>query len=187
MAKMLSGPAWVQKFPTSTSTDDLVDPFRSNVKKFLAALKKSGATVSISATLRPKERVYLMYWSFQIAGGLDPEKAEAMAGVDIDWVHRDAQGKKDLAASKAAAGKMVAGYGIVYQPAKASCHSGGTAIDMDIAWKSGTLTISGGAGKKVTIAGTPKDGGNTGLQLVGRSYGVIKLVSDPPHWSSDGH
>jgi len=25
------------------------------------------------------------------------------------------------------------------------------------------------------------------LQEVGAGYGVIKLKSDPPHWSSDGH
>jgi D-alanyl-D-alanine dipeptidase len=187
MAKTLSSSAWVQKFPNSTSTDDLVDPFKSNAKKFIAALRKSGATVAINATLRPKERVYLMYWSFKIAGGWDPEKAEEMAGVGIEWVHRDAYGKKDIAASKAAAGTMVAGYGIAYEPAKISRHSAGTAIDMDIAWSAGTFKITDGAGKDVTIKSTPKGGGNTDLHLVGKSYGAIKLVSDPPHWSSDGH
>ena len=28
---------------------------------------------------------------------------------------------------------------------------------------------------------------NARLQAVGRSFGVIKLVDDPPHWSDDGH
>lgn len=187
MAKTLSGPAWVQKFPTSTSTDDLVDPFKSNAKKFIAALQKAGATVSIGATLRPKQRAYLMHWSFEISRGFDPETVPEMAGVDIEWVHRDSSGRADLAASKTAADKMVSGYDIAFEPALVSHHSEGTAIDMDIAWSTGTLKITDGTGSDVTIASNPKSGGNTDLHKVGRSYGVIKLVSDPPHWSNDGH
>ena len=51
----LSGPQWVSQFRESTSTDDLVDPFRGNVNRFLAALSTAGATVSIATTLRPPE------------------------------------------------------------------------------------------------------------------------------------
>src|SRR5579871_6583979 len=97
MAKILSGVLWVAKFPTSVSLDDLAEPFRSNAKKFIAALRAAGATVSIQATLRPPQRAYLMHWSFQIAGGLDPEKAPVLAEVEIDWVHRDAAGNKNMA------------------------------------------------------------------------------------------
>jgi len=36
--------------------------------------------------------------------------------------------------------------------------------------------------------GTPRTGaGNTALHGVGAGYGVHKIVSDPPHWSDDGH
>jgi hypothetical protein len=187
MAKTLSGPEWVPKFPTSTSTDDLVGPFKSDAKAFIAALRTAGATVFISATLRPKERAYLMHWCFEISRGFDPEQVPPMAGVDIEWVHRDAEGVKDLAASKAAAAKMVAGYDIAFEPALVTRHADGTAIDMDIAWSSSTLNITDGTGNSVAITASPKDGGNTQLHQVGKSYGVIKLVSDPPHWSSDGH
>jgi SH3-like domain-containing protein len=65
--KTLSGAGWVAKFPTSTSTTDLVDPFKTNASSFIAALQSAGATVSIGATLRPKQRAYLMHWSFRIA------------------------------------------------------------------------------------------------------------------------
>jgi hypothetical protein len=187
MAKTLSSVAWVQKFPNSTSTDDLVDPFKSNAKKFIAALQKAGATVDIKSTLRPKERAYLMHWSFKISGGLDPEKVPEMQGVDIEWVHRDSKGAKNLAASKTAADQMVAGYDIAFEPALVSRHTEGNAIDMDIEWTAKELTITDGAGKAVTIKTGNKDGSNTDLQKVGKSYSVIKLVSDPPHWSSDGH
>jgi hypothetical protein len=181
-----SGFVWVSKFPQSTSTDDLVDPFKSNCKKFISALEAAGATVSISSTLRPKERAYLMHWSFEVANGLDPEKVPAMTGVDIDWVHKDSKGNKNISASKTAAQAMMDGYDIVHEPALTSRHTEGKAIDMDISW-SGELKIKDAAGKEVSIKGSPKDGGNTDLHKVGKSYNVIKLVSDPPHWSSDGH
>jgi hypothetical protein len=187
MAKILSGSTWVQQFPTSTSVDDLVDPFQSNVKQFIAALRKSGATVSIGSTVRPKERAWLMHWSFMISKGLDPGNVPVMIGVDIEWVHRDANGNADLSVSKAAADAMVSGYEILFAPVLVSQHTAGLAIDMDIGWSGKVLTITDGAGKPVMIETNPKDGGNPDLHRVGASYGVIKLVSDPPHWSSDGH
>ena len=187
MAKTLSGASWVQKFPNSTSLDDLVDPFKGNAKKFIAALQKAGATVTVNATLRPKERAYLMHWSFKVSNGLDPEKVPAMTGVEIEWVHRDAKGNKNLAASKTAADMMVSGYDIAFQPVLVSRHTEGKAIDMDISWTAREFTITDGAGKSVTIKSASKDGSDTDLHKVAKSYNVIKLVSDPPHWSSDGH
>jgi len=37
-----------------------------------------------------------------------------------------------------------------------------------------------------TIAAQPRNGSNPELIAIGRGYGVIKLPSDPPHWSDDG-
>jgi hypothetical protein len=188
MAKTLSGQAWVSKFPNSTSTDDLADPFKSNAEKFIAALKDAGASVSINATKRPKERAFLMHWSFRIAKeGYDPEKVPEMPGVDIDWVHRDKKGDCDLSDSQTAAGRMVMAYEIAYRPVIDSRHTEGKAIDMDISWTAAELKIKDGGNKDVSIKTGAKDGGNTELHKVGKSYNVIKLVSDPPHWSTDGH
>jgi hypothetical protein len=106
-------------------------------------------------------------------------------GVDIVWLHTTAPGQPDLARSKAAAEAMVNGYGIVFKPALTSRHTEGRAIDMTISW-SGSLTIAGADGSSSTIVSTPRNGSNPELQAVGRSYGVIKLRTDPPHWSSDG-
>ena len=187
MAKTLSGPLWVAQFPNSTSVDDLTEPFKSNVKKFLAALKAAGASVSISATKRLKERAYLMHWSFKISEGLDPDKVPVMAGVEIEWTHRDQKGNKDLAASKFAASEMVDKYDIAFEPALVSRHSEGKAIDMNVSWTSQELVIMDGSGKEITINGVPKSGMNSQLHKVGASYKVMKLVTDRPHWSSDGH
>lgn len=186
--KELSGAPWVARFPTSRSTADLTPAFQTNVNNFISALRNAGATVSIAATYRPGERAALMHYAYRVAReGLDPSAVPAQAGIDISWVHRDAKGNVDLAASRAAAEQMVQGYGIVYRPALQSRHTQRRAIDMTITW-SGNLTITDRSGTQVTITSTPRTGaGNAALHRVGASYGVRKLVSDAPHWSDDGH
>ncbi len=185
-ALVLSGADWVKQFPTSKDVEDLASPFRENVKNFLAALDAAKATVSISATYRPKERAYLMHYAFVIAReGYNPANVPAMAGVDIDWAHRKANGRIDLDASKNAAEDMVNGYDIVYRPALTSQHTARQAIDMSITWD-GSLTIDDARGNENEIKSPPRTGHNSLLAKVGKTYGVVKLVSDPPHWSSNG-
>jgi hypothetical protein len=183
----LSGAAWVSRFPTSSSLADLTEPFRTNANRFVAALRAASATVRVSDTLRPPQRAYLMHFSWKIAReGLDPGDADAMQGVDIQWVHVTA-GVADPGASLQAAEDMVRGYGIVFEPVLKSRHTEGNAVDMDISWQ-GNLVIAGADGSTQTISSAPRTGaGNSDLQQVGVSYGVKKLLSDPPHWSSDGH
>ena len=184
----LSGPLWVPRFPASTRIEDLAEPFRGNVRRFLAALRQAHASVAVADTLRRSERAYLMHFAFAIAReSLDPRAVPPKPGVDIQWLHRDAHGQPDVAASRAAAEQMVRGYGIVFKPVLGSRHTAGTAIDMTITWQN-NLSIAGPDGTIVTISSAPRDGaGNTDLHRVGRSYNVIKLASDPPHWSADGH
>jgi hypothetical protein len=175
----LSGKAWVSRFPTSRSILDLKPPFLAKMFNFNNALIKAGAKIKINATLRPPERAYLMHWSFKIAHGMiDPLDVPIMPGVDIRWSHGD------LEQSRLAAIEMVQGYGIAFPPALTSNHIRGLAIDMNIAWSS-ILKIKDAAGGIVRI-GAPRSGANTKLHKVGKSYGVIKLVSDPPHWSDNG-
>jgi hypothetical protein len=184
----LSGARWADRFPTSTSTADLAQPFQGNVNTFISALRAAGTTIAINATYRPPERAYLMHYSFRIAReGLDPANVPARAGVDIRWLHTNAQGRPDLGASRQGAEAMVRGYGIVHRPVLASRHTERLAIDMDISW-SRDLVITDRAGQRVTISSVPRTGaGNQDLHRVGASYGVHKLAGDPPHWSSDGH
>src|SRR5262249_6641788 len=146
-----------------------------------------GATVTIAATLRPPERAYLMHFSYMVANGqIDARNVPAMAGVNIDWVHRTADGQFDLTATKKAAQDMVKGYGIVYAPALVSRHSQGLAIDMNITWTKATLQVKDASGNVVNVTGAKNGADNTQLHAVGATYGVIKLVKDKPHWSSDG-
>jgi D-alanyl-D-alanine dipeptidase len=170
-----SGREWVRQFPTSRSIGDLNEPFETNCRNFVNSLKASGASVDIAATLRPPERAYLMHYSYRIAKeGLDPAKVPAMAGVDIDWTHGG-----DKRAAVQAAKEMVAGYGIVYKPALNSRHSQGLAIDMDISNYRGRPFVDGDGN-------TVKVRNHDDLVKLGASFGVKKLASDPPHWSSDG-
>lgn len=184
-----SGPSWVRQFPGSASPEDCLEPFRSNLKAFLAALTDAGAQVDIAATYRPPERAYLMHWSWRIARNLvDPRAVPAMSGVDIDWVHRTDSGDADIPKSRSVASQMVSLYGIVAQPALASRHTERRAVDMDISW-TGSLPIRNADGTASQIATEPRSGMNEDLIGVGQSYGVIKaqFAGDPPHWSEDGH
>jgi hypothetical protein len=177
-----SGPAWCARFPPSKSLDDLLPDFADRVRAFLSALSRAGAHVSIADTYRPPERAYLMHWCCMVGGsGQDPHAVPPMAGVAIDWTCGGA-----IAASRDGARRMMAGYQIRFPAALTSRHTQRRAIDMTIGWQ-GTLSIRDFDGRPHAIASGPRDGSNPELVAVGRSFGVIKLVSDPPHWSDDGH
>ncbi|MDQ7251608.1 hypothetical protein [Dongia sedimenti] len=185
----LSGPEWVDRYPTSSDPNDCVGEFRDNLIQFIKALHAAKATVKISATLRPPQRAYLMHHAYKIAHNVeDPGNVPKMAVINIDWVHRDEAGEPDLPKSRSAASQMVTAYGIVAQPALVSRHTQGRAVDMDISWN-GTLTIAPRNGAPRPIASMPRTGENKELHAIGASYGVIKAVfaGDPPHWSDDGH
>lgn len=179
----LSGPAWIASFPDTRSTAALERTFKTGVDAFIASMKTGGATVAISSTYRPVERAYLMHYAFAIAhDDVRPQDVPPQPGVDIQWDHGND------AASKRGAQQMVDAYGIVKEPALHSRHTERKAIDMTISWK-GTLTLTDGGGKKVTIDSAPRNGMNSDLAMVGRTFGVVKALfaGDPPHWSSDGH
>jgi hypothetical protein len=186
-ANELSGAQWVSRFPGSSKVSDCNEPFRSNLTTFLDALRAAGATISISSTLRPKERAYLMHWSWMIVKrGTNPESVPSMDGVSIQWVHPTA------AASVAAAGDMVDGYdigGLGTPPALNSKHTLGLAVDMSIGWR-GTLTIADSQEQAVQISSEPRSGLNSELHAIGAGYGVIKYNRsgvDRPHWSDSGN
>lgn len=182
-----SGSNWVARYPTSTRISDLAPAFANSVSSFVGALRDAGATVRIGATLRPPQRAYLMHWSWRVANeGYDPRRVPPQDAVDIIWDHTDARGEYDELASRHAARDMVNGYEIAFRPSLASRHTEGRAIDMTINW-AGALSVRDAASKVVAITSTPRSGENSALQTVGASYGVVKLASDPPHWSDDGH
>jgi len=181
----LSGAAWWRanegKYPTSHSLDDLAKPFRDNARAFVQALRDAGASVSIGATYRHPTRAHLMHYCVKVAKGqIAPNKVPAITGCDINWDHGD------LAKSKAAAQEMADLFDIAFPASLTSLHITGRAMDITIGW-SGTLAIKDAQGAIKSI-GAPRNGkDNAALHKVGASYKVFKLVSDPPHWSDNGH
>lgn len=169
-----SGVAWCSRFPGSRDVEDLADPFRTNAKNFIAAMQAAGVTVRPQATYRPKQRAYLMHYCAKIADGrLTPAQVPVCEGVHIDWDHGDQN------RSKLAAQAMQAGYGIVYPPAYPTRHSDRTAIDMSLAnYLNRSVTDAQG---RVVVITKESD-----LHSVGKTYGVLKLIADRPHWSLDG-
>jgi len=182
-APSLSGAAWWHanqaRFPNSRDIEDLDATFKPKVKRFLAAMKEAGINYEVNSTRRSKIRAYLMHYSWMIAkGNVAPEAVPIEPGCDIVWDHGNAS------ASKVAAQQMVGLFGLVFKPSLNSRHIPGLAIDMDIAW-TGTAKVKDASGSVVSI-GSPCDDSNTKLHTVGASYGVVKNLKDPPHWSDTG-
>jgi hypothetical protein len=181
----LSGAAWwhanQQNFPNSSSLLDLNPPFRDRATAFVKALQAARASVSVTSTLRHPIRAYLMHYSWTVAHRLDaPASVPAKAGCVIVWDHGN------LAQSRAAAQEMVDLFGMAFIAALTSRHIEGHAVDMNISWN-GTLSIKDASGA-IHALGAPRNGvANSGLHAAGKSFGVHKLSTDPPHWSIDGH
>jgi hypothetical protein len=181
LRQRLSGRNWVNFFPDRDSIDDLASPFRQRIQAFERALQDAGATIRIASVLRPPERAYLMHYAFRISRNeIAAQNVPPMPNVDINWVHYN------NAISIQAASEMVSAYDIAYRPALTSRHTRGLAIDWEIFW-TGTLRVKNANGNIVNINEPRTSYENPTLWQVGRSYGVIKLASDRPHWSSDGH
>jgi hypothetical protein len=192
-ANELSGAQWVARFPGSSSAADCVEPFRAALMSFLSTLQAAGASVSIAATLRPRQRAYLMHWCWKIVNAdADPQTIPPHAGVNIQWAHVDAQGSFSFTGSVDAAQDMVNGYGMQNlgtAPALNSKHISGLAVDMSISW-TGTLSVVDASGTAVAIDTLPRTGMNPDLHAVGASFGVIKYNrsgTDRPHWSDTGN
>jgi len=160
MPKTKSGIFWVTwanaHAKNSTSVEDLVEPFKANVKAFIKALQDAGAKVDVGTTTRSDKRAYLFHWCWKIGlGKAKASDATAMAGVDIEWDHGDAE------KSKKGAKEMIDGFGLAVPsastnpPALNTNHTPGKAIDMDITW-TGTIKIKkkDGTAESVAFIGT---------------------------------
>ena len=191
MAKVQSGTFWIAWANTnarnSTSVDDLVEPFKTNVKTFIKALQNAGATVDVMATLRSDKRAYLFHWCWLIGlGKAKAATADTMAGVDIEWNHGDDQ------KSQAGAKEMIVGFNLAVPPSSTNPpalhtnHSFGKAIDMEITWK-GTINVKQHDGTLQPVTFLADVNQNLKLHAIGATYGVMKLTTDAPHWSIDGH
>ena len=116
----LSGANWFALFPTGNSITDLDSAFQKKAQEFADALVAAGADINITASRRPRQRAYLMHYSWSIWKHLqNPASVPAFkpraheAAVDIEWLHRTPSGDPDIVASRAAAFEMVKAYEMV--------------------------------------------------------------------------
>lgn len=182
-----SGRQWCGRFLGNNTLAGLNADFRPKATRFIAALRAAGVGVKINAVFRPNERSYLMFWAFMICRGTDPTTVPPWPNVPVDWTHRGADGKPNLAAAKRAAEDMCKGYGI--QPHKASQrvgqptrsrHNYGAAVDMDLsAYVGKVVKDADGTDVKVKDFST--------LVAIGKSYGVKYYPKENMHWSDTGH
>lgn len=179
-----AGTAWCDRFPASNRLEDLEPAFGASVRAFTTAIEIAGGRVAIADTFRPAERAYLMHFACLVAGYRDDQKVfhqispgdvPAMAGVEIDWTCGG-----DGGAARTAAVAMRKRFDIVYPAALVSNHTRRKAVDMRINFQ-GVIHVRTRSGTLVPVE-RQQD-----LWPVGKSYGVIKLASDEPHWSVDGH
>lgn len=168
-----AGRYWTEQYPTGRTTGSLEEPFQTSVEKMITALEAGGADVDIAATRRPRERAYLMRGAWDIVNeGVDPADVPAFPGIDIEW-------------TREGAAEMVAIYRLAYRPSLTSRHIEGKAIDMSITWK-GLITVTDARGVRQTLDWSKLADRTTRLYAFGATFGVKKLVKDPPHWSTDG-
>jgi Putative peptidoglycan binding domain len=204
-AKNLSGTTfdWVAWSDTnaadSKATADLEEPFKTNFGIFKEMLEDAGAVCNVTLTKRSDKRAYLCHWAWKIAKG-DRKSAEIppMEGVDIDWVHKDDEGKPDEAKSKKAAEDMAAAFGVdaLRRPPLLTDHYvRGQSADMTVTW-AGTITlyrlrkhsaalVASLAALKVSadsvtenVTSNPKDASNPDLIRIARSYKVYRSPVD---------
>jgi hypothetical protein len=185
----LSGADWWHDnqglYPNSVLVSDLSPVFRDRTARFINALRVAGASVIVGSTRRNATRAYLMHYCWQISqNGMNPAAIPIRADCAIKWDHGDPS------TSQKAAKDMATLFAMKHIASLESRHIQGEAIDMQIKW-SGEIIVKDADGNRISLNalhGGEKNSGeqNSALHEIGRSYGVIKLVSDPPHWSSDG-
>jgi LysM repeat protein len=183
-----SGAVWCARFPGSAELSSLNDAFKPKATAFISAMRDAHISVRINAALRPIQRSYLMYHAFEIAKGSErPDHIPPWTGVNIDWVHRNADGSMNLRQSVDAAKAMCLGFGIHYnsstqavgRPGR-SRHNYGAAVDLNIAGYAGKR-VKDSTGTEVLIHSFAD------LKQLGHGYGVIYYPHENMHWSDTGH
>lgn len=193
-----SGEKWVGRYLSSRDIKKLKSPFKENLTAFITALNAAGVTVTINTTLRPPQRSYLMYYAREIATGrIQPDKVPEFTPrhgdepVMIDWAHRHANGKADIATALKAAKEMDSAYGaagVIGKPYRSN-HNGGKAVDMKFipAWAIGkTITTKSGITKTITSRRAIIEEGAK-YNVFHWSYSGPRAKDDDPHWSETGN
>lgn len=204
----LLGPRWSARFrnpPTSKRMLAALDEkntsgtFSSRIRGLRQQVRAQGGDFYIYATVRSRERGYLMWGAFMLsrqeneagvrAGVAKLKRVNAQWGlrIQIDWAY-----PRDWEATREAAREMSDAYDVVYATeggARNSRHYGGTAIDFGVLALPRQLTLEAPDGVARTFdLSDPEHPRDLNLSpelidWVEAHFQMEKLRSDYPHWT----
>ena len=200
------GKRWTARYPNPVDEAERLqaleaeggDDFRARIEQLIEQLREQGAEVHVLATVRRRERGYLMYGAFtlsrasnqaQVAQRVDELNRlnrEWNLDIPIEWQHPDG-----WQATIEAATQMAETYNVVYATrhgARHSNHYGAGAIDLSVTHLPRHLRLQAPDGAERTFdlsgADEPRDLNLTPrlIEWIEAHYDVRKLRSDYPHW-----
>lgn len=203
----LLGSIWTAAYPQpETEAEHLAALAEHNrglvdrLNHLFAQLRRQGATVEINASVRRRERGYLIYGAYilsrsrtarQVARrlrGLARLQGAAGLRVPIRWSH-----PAGWRATVRAARKMADAYGVVYATRRGALHSDhydGRAVDFSVTGLPPALELESYDGRRrstfdLSDPAEPRDLNLTPrlIAWVEEAYGIEKLKTDYPHWT----
>lgn len=206
----LLGPAWTMRYRSPEGEGAMLEAlaeqrpdatFRDRVVSLVTQLRTQGADVVLNATVRYRERGYLMWGAYLLRGCADAAcvqetvtQLEAINGtwvsVPIVWTHPEG-----WTATREAARRMADAYDVVYaneQGARHSKHYDGLAIDLAATGLPRKLDLAAPDGARRTFdLSHPDEARDLSLtpvlvNWIERHFAFEKVTDDYPHWNDVG-
>lgn len=202
----LLGPNWAARFEQPKTEDARLEAlavlnpsFAARLRNLREQLTKQGVLVYIEATIRPRERGYLMYGAHLIrrsksrrqlrrrVAKLERLNEEWSLGIAIDWRH-----PKGWRATREAARRMADTYGVDYatqRGAQNSSHYDGEAVDIWAVGLPRKLRLQAPDGARRTFdLSDPNQTRDLALtpelvDWIEEHFHFRKLRTDYPHWT----
>lgn len=202
------GPGWTMRYPNPATEAERYaalaaerpdSGFASRIASLLAQIEQQGGQTYLAATVRPRERGYLMWGSFVLSRATSERDVQAVVGklhhanrmwgldIPITWSHPDG-----WTATIQAARQMADAYDVVYATesgARNSNHYGAAAADFVAIGLPRELTLRAPDGAVATFdlsdPVNPRDLSLTPplIDWIEEHFQMRKLDSDYPHWS----
>jgi hypothetical protein len=199
------GPRWSSRFPnTQGETEQLAElralrpDYAARIASLIAQLRRAGADVELTSTVRPRERGYLMWGAFVLSRVSSRKQLDAALasvarrnrewGLDVPIRWRHPGGWQ---ATRAAAREMAESYDVVFateEGARSSRHYTGVAADLVATALPRRLRLVAPDGRErsfdLSDAEQTRDLSLTPalIEWVEQHFALRKLRSDYPHW-----
>lgn len=200
------GPEWAMRYQQPHTQEERLEilaeynpSFARRVESLIDQLRSQGAMAYVEATVRPRERGYLLYGSFLLSRATNEKAVLAHIkalntynkawglNVPIKWKHPDC-----WRATVAYARELADTFGVVYatrRGAKSSSHYDGSAADLFVVNLPRTLKLRAPSGAHATFdLSNPDESRDLSLtpriiEWIEKHFAMSKLRRDYPHWS----